>query len=599
MGFTTPNEQDVVYPQLSGWYQLDVDTVVSGLQYSNGCLSGAGVMLNGTDLNIDVDHGILMVNGNSFEMPSGSFTLVPDPSLDMFFIIEGDQSGPQITYGNPADAPVPPPVSEDFAIIYLGFLPAGATAVTYDNFVQKGLAYNMTPIELGGTGATTAADARTNLGLGSAAVASTSDFDAAGTAASAVGTHASALDPHGDRAYADSAVSTHAGADDPHGDRAYADTVVGIEASARSSADSGLDTRIGSLETTTATYGDIVTHDVAEFDAAGDAAAAVATHEGLSDPHPQYLTVTEGNNAYQPLDGDLTALAALSTAGIAVRTAGSTWALRQLDVGSAKISITNANGVGGNPTIDLGSVASTALSDSSIIVRTSDNASITQTMMASNSVGSSQIQGSAISNTHIAAAAAIAATKISGTAVTLADTGTVTNTMLAGSIAASKITGTAITAADTGTVTDTMLAGSISASKITGTAVTQADTGTVTSTMIADGTIMNADINASAAIAVSKISGLGTIATQAASNVSITGGSITGITDLAVADGGTGSSSLTQYAVLVGAGTSAIAAVSPGSSGTVLMSNGASANPSFQAVPDSPAVYILSRQQFK
>jgi hypothetical protein len=36
--------------------------------------------------------------------------------------------------------------------------------------------------------------------------------------------------------------------------------------------------------------------------------------------------------------------------------------------------------------------------------------------------------------------------------------------------------------------------------------------------------------------------GLGTIATQAANNVSITGGTITGITDLAVADGGTGSS---------------------------------------------------------
>jgi hypothetical protein len=38
------------------------------------------------------------------------------------------------------------------------------------------------------------------------------------------------------------------------------------------------------------------------------------------------------------------------------------------------------------------------------------------------------------------------------------------------------------------------------------------------------------------------IGGLGTIATQAANNVSITGGSITGITDLAVADGGTGAS---------------------------------------------------------
>ena len=36
--------------------------------------------------------------------------------------------------------------------------------------------------------------------------------------------------------------------------------------------------------------------------------------------------------------------------------------------------------------------------------------------------------------------------------------------------------------------------------------------------------------------------GLGTIATQASSSVSITGGSVTGITDLAVADGGTGAS---------------------------------------------------------
>jgi len=36
--------------------------------------------------------------------------------------------------------------------------------------------------------------------------------------------------------------------------------------------------------------------------------------------------------------------------------------------------------------------------------------------------------------------------------------------------------------------------------------------------------------------------GLGTIATQAASNVTITGGSVTGITDIAVADGGTGAS---------------------------------------------------------
>lgn len=61
--------------------------------------------------------------------------------------------------------------------------------------------------------------------------------------------------------------------------------------------------------------------------------------------------------------------------------------------------------------------------------------------------------------------------------------------------------------------------------------------------------------------------GLGTIATQDSNNVSITGGSITGITDLAVADGGTGASTLTG--ILKGNGTSAFTAVTA-PSGTIV-----------------------------
>lgn len=68
--------------------------------------------------------------------------------------------------------------------------------------------------------------------------------------------------------------------------------------------------------------------------------------------------------------------------------------------------------------------------------------------------------------------------------------------------------------------------------------------------------------------------GLGTLSTQNANSVNITGGSITGITDLAVADGGTGVSSLTANAVLLGNGTNAVQTVSPGTSGNVLTSNG-------------------------
>jgi len=79
--------------------------------------------------------------------------------------------------------------------------------------------------------------------------------------------------------------------------------------------------------------------------------------------------------------------------------------------------------------------------------------------------------------------------------------------------------------------------------------------------------------------------GLGTIATQAANNVAITGGSITGITDLAVVDGGTGRSSATAYAVICG-GTTGTGAhqsvVSLGSDGQSLKSNGAGALPTFQ-----------------
>lgn len=86
--------------------------------------------------------------------------------------------------------------------------------------------------------------------------------------------------------------------------------------------------------------------------------------------------------------------------------------------------------------------------------------------------------------------------------------------------------------------------------------------------------------------------GLGTIATQNSNGVTITGGSVTGITDITVADGGTGASTLGDAGVLIGNGTGAVQVTSAGTSGQVLTSNGAGVDPTFQAVSGGTAADI-------
>jgi len=96
-----------------------------------------------------------------------------------------------------------------------------------------------------------------------------------------------------------------------------------------------------------------------------------------------------------------------------------------------------------------------------------------------------------ILSSNLSSKADLASPTFSGT-VTL-PAGTVTSTMI--------LDGTILDA-------DINASAAIAKTKISGTAVTVADTGTVTSTMLADATIVNGDISASAAIAQSKISGL-------------------------------------------------------------------------------------------
>jgi hypothetical protein len=55
----------------------------------------------------------------------------------------------------------------------------------------------------------------------------------------------------------------------------------------------------------------------------------------------------------QPLDGDLTALAALASTGLVVRTASDAYTTRTLTAPAAGITVSNGDGVAGNPTLVL------------------------------------------------------------------------------------------------------------------------------------------------------------------------------------------------------------------------------------------------------
>ena len=94
--------------------------------------------------------------------------------------------------------------------------------------------------------------------------------------------------------------------------------------------------------------------------------------------------VSDLTAGYQPLATNLTALAAVATTGIEARTGAGTYAMRTLTAPAAGITISNADGVAGNPTLALaGDLASLeGLAVTGIGVRTAADTWTTRSMTA-------------------------------------------------------------------------------------------------------------------------------------------------------------------------------------------------------------------------
>jgi hypothetical protein len=140
VSFTIPNKA-VTYPFQSRWFQSDIDIIqnAAGGRYGvidPGCVVTASVV---PAMTVEVASGQVVIAGVRYDISADTVAIVDaDPLLPRFdTVVVADDQLAGVLSGTPDAAPFPPSPASDQVGVAQVFVPAGATAVSNGQIVDK------------------------------------------------------------------------------------------------------------------------------------------------------------------------------------------------------------------------------------------------------------------------------------------------------------------------------------------------------------------------------------------------------------------------------------------------------------------------------
>lgn len=139
MSYTIPNDAD----KFSGSGQsspdkVDFDIVTAGSGLT-GVISGCGGTVTGSDLNVTIAAGVVIIGGKEVAVSGGNVTIgTAHATLNRYDLITVNSSGTKaVTAGTAASNPVFPAVPAGSVCLYAVWVPATDTAITSGQLVDK------------------------------------------------------------------------------------------------------------------------------------------------------------------------------------------------------------------------------------------------------------------------------------------------------------------------------------------------------------------------------------------------------------------------------------------------------------------------------